>query len=826
MGFFAALAISFALFLVGELIRPKTPVTNAKASALDDFTIATAEEGRNIPVFFGKVKFDGPNVTWYGDLKTVAIKKKVKTGLFSSKKQTIGYRYSLGLEACICHSWDAVTLHEIRFDDEADLANYTRAVQSDGSTVFTFDDPEYFGGKESGGGVAGTLRFYPGYVGQQASAYLSAQFGEPAPPYEGLMRVVLEQMYLGNNTSIKNMNYVLSAYPNSLGLTGGVHRIGDDCNPASIVYELLTNRIWGCAINGFDIDKAAFTAAAQTLYNEGFGISTIYNGGSSAYDMIADIMRHVDGLVFSDPDTGLITFELARKDYVKENLPIYDESVFTQGIQFARPLWSETKNHIKATYIDRDNNFTKALCAQGDLANVTQRGGEMATETVDLTGFNSYAPAAQAVARMLKSMSYPLAKVSGPINLTTKERPRPNGTFRLQWPRRGIQDVVFRIQSVQYLSNQEGQYSIEAVEDIFAIEHVAYGAPDPNQWVNPLQAPAGLTRPMVIEAPYFLTESDSPILATMGSKPAGLAYGYYINSGTSSSTLVRSDAVLDFTATATLAGIYPATSSSIDSGFTTTTIEGVEELEAASVSDRNQGLTLALLKSATTEELVAYGSADLSARSFGLVMRGVLDTVRQTHPAGTAVYFLASGFGTSVLSQISGTLYAKLQTFNGRGVQPLTDATLLTTAMTQRAASPFPPGFVRVNNVDPLTAPALPGAGFAVRWQLRDRKYTSLYDQNSASGPPDSERGTGFVALRVLNSSGALVIESTSISDMTQMATVRLSAVGTYTIELYTIRNGLSSYQRQRFPVNVTTAGTTNAIVADDAVYILDGGGA
>jgi hypothetical protein len=49
---------------------------NAPAMSLDDITAPTAEEGREIPVLFGTRDIKGPNVVWYGDLKTTAVKKK------------------------------------------------------------------------------------------------------------------------------------------------------------------------------------------------------------------------------------------------------------------------------------------------------------------------------------------------------------------------------------------------------------------------------------------------------------------------------------------------------------------------------------------------------------------------------------------------------------------------------------------------------------------------------------------------------------------------------------------------------------------------------
>lgn len=67
-----------ALWVVSMIIsaalapKPKGP----KAAGLGDFTVPTAEDGREIPVLFGTRDLTGPNVVWYGDLKTKAVKAK------------------------------------------------------------------------------------------------------------------------------------------------------------------------------------------------------------------------------------------------------------------------------------------------------------------------------------------------------------------------------------------------------------------------------------------------------------------------------------------------------------------------------------------------------------------------------------------------------------------------------------------------------------------------------------------------------------------------------------------------------------------------------
>jgi len=64
--FVVALGVSYAMM-------PKPGRQNVEPGTIES---PTAEEGREIPVLFGMREIKGPNVVWYGDIRTVAIKKK------------------------------------------------------------------------------------------------------------------------------------------------------------------------------------------------------------------------------------------------------------------------------------------------------------------------------------------------------------------------------------------------------------------------------------------------------------------------------------------------------------------------------------------------------------------------------------------------------------------------------------------------------------------------------------------------------------------------------------------------------------------------------
>ena len=68
------IAVFVVSFVVAYATAPKPQ--SVPPQGLNDLKVPTAEEGREVPVLFGTRDLKAPNVVWYGDLRTVAIKKK------------------------------------------------------------------------------------------------------------------------------------------------------------------------------------------------------------------------------------------------------------------------------------------------------------------------------------------------------------------------------------------------------------------------------------------------------------------------------------------------------------------------------------------------------------------------------------------------------------------------------------------------------------------------------------------------------------------------------------------------------------------------------
>lgn len=74
MNIFFALALGLLLSYLAYLLRPKPPAPEPGTIEVSDVPVANAADP--IPKIYGTVWVKSPNVVWYGDLRTVPIRRK------------------------------------------------------------------------------------------------------------------------------------------------------------------------------------------------------------------------------------------------------------------------------------------------------------------------------------------------------------------------------------------------------------------------------------------------------------------------------------------------------------------------------------------------------------------------------------------------------------------------------------------------------------------------------------------------------------------------------------------------------------------------------
>lgn len=116
----------------------------------------------------------------------------------SSKKQTVGYQYFLGMHQILTHG-PVDFMSKYTVDERLAWQG-----QSTGGSIFV-NAPNLFGGEGREGGVQGTMDLEMGAQDQMPNDYLQSKLGNGGniPAFRTVVGIVMRQMYLGNNPYLK-----------------------------------------------------------------------------------------------------------------------------------------------------------------------------------------------------------------------------------------------------------------------------------------------------------------------------------------------------------------------------------------------------------------------------------------------------------------------------------------------------------------------------------------------------------------------------------------------------------------------------------------------
>lgn len=770
------LAISLAMSFVLGMLRdvPKGP----SAAGLDAFDFPTAEVGREFPVLFGHKDLPSQNIVWYGDLGARGIKKKVKTGLFSKKKVTVGYEYRLGMHMVLMHDLDEIT-----------------KITSDGKTAWsgsatgsiTVNSPNLFGGKESGGGLAGKIDILKGGATQSRHPYLQSQLGNDIPAFRGVVTLVFygagSSFYWGNSTHIYPLvirckNIYDDWYPAKAA-------IGTDMNPAHIIRETIINKRWGLAYDASDVDDVNFSAVADTLYNEGFGLSMLWDQSSKIEDFISEVLKHIDAMLYTDTQTGQFTLKLIRDDYNPATIPVFNESNIVSVEQYRRQTLEDIANSITVQFWDREAGKQGSI-TRADIAMVARMGGTNNT-TITFPGIADKQLAEWVLSRELRCLSTPLS--SGAI-LTTREGfdLAPGDPFIFSWPRYGVEEVVMRVSAIEYGEFGKSEIRIEFVEDVFGVESATFTAPPPSGWISPIHDPAPCPVHVSIETPYFeiarekgVTETanlgDSAGYASIaGTKPSNDATSADVYFRLSGGTYVKEETT-DFASYALL-------------GSDISLIDTVLSISWQKLEDIELGDWAVI-----DDEIVRIDAFDETSITVG---RGCLDTVPTSHLANAYIVLVENTLATGGVKYYNGNVVnAKMCPSTGKGTLALADAPEQTITMNSRLIRPYPPAHLRLAG---LADPDEIFGDISTAWRHRDRTLQLEESINDTEDDIDigPEAGTTYEIEVRKNSDNTLLHSESGISGKTATLTsVEIGWEGLIDVTLWSVRDGFPSWQKQ-----------------------------
>lgn len=174
-----AIVAGLALYALTAFKTPKT-----KPPAFDENSVPVAQEGLEYPVLYGTDWFTDQNVVWFGD-------GGVET---ETEDHVRTFRYYLGMHMEFCQG-PPDKLLELRADDRAYWIG--EVTESDQIEV---NAPELFGGKRSGGGIAGLIDVLFGEETQGVNDYLEGVLPGPLPGMRGVAGLVFRKAYVTANS--------------------------------------------------------------------------------------------------------------------------------------------------------------------------------------------------------------------------------------------------------------------------------------------------------------------------------------------------------------------------------------------------------------------------------------------------------------------------------------------------------------------------------------------------------------------------------------------------------------------------------------------------
>ena len=509
---------------------------------------------------------------------------------------------------------------------------------------------------------------------------------------------------------------------------------GATMNPAHIVYQCLTDTAWGMGYPTSAIDNSSFTAAANTLLVESFGLSLLWNQQESIDNFLQIVLDHIGGILYVDPATGKFALRLVRADYDRNALPLYGPTDLVSAENYQRQAWGETVNEITVVYVNACTEKEESVTVQ-DLANIAVQGGIVA-QTRNYNGIRNASLAQRVAMRDLNAGSTPLAS----IKLTATRaawQVFPGDVFRLTWPEYGIDDVVFRTLGVNRGTLTDGQIIIDAVEDVFGLPGNTYLVEEPGGWVDPSQEPAAAPYRKLLEAPYWdlarnLSAADldyvdalSGYMETLAVRPSGASTNYDIKAKVGAAAYEDAGNG-DFCPSATVVSAMTKTTTEI------TLANGVDLDIVAPGGYAVIG-----------DEYVLVSAIDATAGT-ATISRGLLDTVPTEHSASARIWFADAYQGFSSTEYADGeTVDVKLLPSTGQGTLDISMAPVDSLTMDQRQCRPYPPGKLLVNTSSyPEWIDG--AAALGVSWAHRDRLSQTAYLVEQSEGSIGPEAGTTY----------------------------------------------------------------------------------
>ncbi len=565
--------------------------------------------------------------------------------------------------------------------------------------------------------------------------------------------------------------------------------------------------------NDSDIDDVSFTAAADTLYAERFGLSMKWYREEEIQEFVKVVQSHIDAYLYLSRSTGKFVLKLIRNDYDIGTIDVVDEDDVIEWTEVLHRKPSEAVSAVVVKFYNR----VKRKDGSHTVTNVAQamQTGKVISTPREYPGINGSGLAIRVGTRDVISLGSGMA--SGRLKVKrTLEHLNPGDPFRLVSTRHELDGQVMRVAELGFGDGRNNQIILKFVQDVFNLGAEVLVDTSDSDWENPSNPPSPAIPRLVWEMPFrelrqmigdaqivtmIAGDPDAGLLQIAGTRPTADALNAVIdvNSG---SGFVESG-FLEFAPGGFLDGALAIDGDSID-------IVADQDLEDVVVGS---------LASIGGVEVVRI---DVIAGNTLTIARGCLDTVPVAHADGAAVVFFddfsLSDFETYTDAD---SVDVKLLTNTGLGQLAESSAPVDTVTFDSRAIRPLRPAGVTVegDGYGPVDGTGL--TDFFVQWLERNRLTESapLSWVEPTVAPEDGQT----TVLEILDPLGTTVLTTHSGLTGTSYSVPIISFGGNVSgfIRAGSERDGYREWQAYTIEVTLDDTGDT-LVLGDDVLYLGD----
>jgi hypothetical protein len=470
-------ALIYGGILLGEYIYHRYGEPPKRPAGRDErIDIPKTDEGSSVPILFGRTLVRKPVIAWSGNADRI---DDVAHAGLSYYRIDIHWLVATPMAGGTNRYWSAYASEKkmgLLFPPI--VPGPGTSDQDNSVTVGTTLSPDY---------LALPFEFWDGSPTQDLStgSLLSLCMtaagiaATEVPGYRGVMTVTTGQTskLVRREPSLPDIAFELSSYPPypSLFDAGASYFItsqhtGDEgANPADVIASIICDAY---AKLGRDpstiLDSTSFRLAALALFAEGHGFSRAFEDRLDTGEMIDEILRQIDAVLYQEPTTGRFVLKLIRGDYDPNSLQTIDPSNCEAIDNFAAAGWANTVNKVRLVFTNRADGYQDGSATAQNMANAAGQDGEVRELEIRMPGVSTQAIADILAARELAANSRPLRRCRAKVSRVFWNR-RPGDVVNLNWPELNISKAVMRVAAVSRGNASENCVYLDLIEDFFYV---------------------------------------------------------------------------------------------------------------------------------------------------------------------------------------------------------------------------------------------------------------------------------------------------------------------------------------------------------------------